>query len=141
MTVQQGGNVGIGTTTPTERLEVNGNVLANNVAVPSSRRFESNILPLIGALGLVERLQGVTYTRKEDGKADLGFIAEDVGAVLPQVVLWEANGADAKGLDYARLTAVLVEAVKEQQAQLRAQQEQIERLSRRLEELQARPPQ
>ena len=44
---------------------------------------------------------------------------------------------DAKGLDYARLTAVLVEAVKEQQAQLRAQQNRNDKLERELAELRA----
>jgi len=57
------------------------------------------------------------------------------------VVLWEANGVDAKGLDYARLTAALVEAVKELQAQsLQAQKDlrmEKEHLRRELAELRA----
>jgi len=45
------------------------------------------------------------------------MIAEEVGKVVPEVVSYEANGKDARGIDYARLTALLVEAVKQQQAQ------------------------
>ena len=52
---------------------------------------------------------------KADGKHDIGLIAEEVGEVIPEVVAYEENGKDAKSVDYARLVAVLIEAVKEQQ--------------------------
>jgi hypothetical protein len=53
------------------------------------------------------------------------MIAEDVGKVIPEVVAYEENGIDAQSLDYARLTAVLVEAVKEQQGQIEGLKERI----------------
>jgi len=53
------------------------------------------------------------------------MIAEEVGKVVPEVVSYEANGKDARGIDYARLTALLVEAVKQQQAEIRQQQSQL----------------
>ena len=53
---------------------------------------------------------------------------EEVGEIIPEVVAYEGNGRDATSIDYGRLTAVLIEAVKEQQ-------EQIETLSKRIEEL------
>lgn len=43
------------------------------------------------------------------------MIAEEVGAVVPEVVSFEANGKDVRGVDYSRLTALLIEAVKQQQ--------------------------
>ena len=43
------------------------------------------------------------------------MIAEEVGEVIPQVVAYEENGIDAKSVDYPRLVAVLIEAIKEQQ--------------------------
>ena len=63
------GRVGIGTTTPSERLEVNGNVLANNVVVPSDRRLKRDIQPLVdeelaiaaadlGCRGELDRIRG-----------------------------------------------------------------------------------
>jgi len=54
----------------------------------------------------------------------VGVIAEEVGAVIPEVVTWEKNGKDAQSVDYGRLTALLIEATKEQQALIRKQQEQ-----------------
>jgi hypothetical protein len=52
-------------------------------------------------------------------------IAEEVGAVVPEVVTYEKNGKDAAGVDYGRLTALLIEATKEQQKLIQQQQEQI----------------
>jgi len=54
-----------------------------------------------------------------------------VGAVVPGIVQWEKNGRDAAGVDYSRLTALLIEAVKEQQKQI--QQERGEIAKTRLE--------
>ena len=53
------------------------------------------------------------------------MIAEEVGEVLPEIVVYEDNGVDASGLDYSKLTPILVEAVKELKAevdQLRSKQ-------------------
>ena len=52
----------------------------------------------------------------------LGLIAEEVGAVMPEVVTFEDNGIDARGVDYQRLVAVLIEAMKEQQKDISAMQ-------------------
>jgi len=45
----------------------------------------------------------------------VGVIAEEVGAVIPEVVTWEKNGTDAQSVDYSRFTPLLIEARKEQQ--------------------------
>ncbi|HVO62090.1 MAG TPA: hypothetical protein VMT53_14220 [Terriglobales bacterium] len=42
-----------------------------------------------------------------------------MGAVVPEVVTFDKNGKDAQGVDYGRLTALLIEATKEQQALIR----------------------
>jgi hypothetical protein len=55
----------------------------------------------------------------------VGVIAEEVGAVVPELVTWDQNGKDAQSVDYGRLTALLIEATKEQQALIHKQQEQI----------------
>jgi hypothetical protein len=49
------------------------------------------------------------------GKHEIGVIAKEVGAVVPEVVSYEENGKDARGVDYSRLTALLIEALKQQQ--------------------------
>lgn len=126
-----GTRVGIGTAMPSNIFTVAqgaGPAIADGWNTYSSRRWKSNIRPLQGALGKVERLQGVSYTYSANGKHDIGMIAEDVGKVVPEVVSYETNGKDAQGIDYARLTALLVEVVKQQQSEIRQQQLEINRL-------------
>jgi trimeric autotransporter adhesin len=128
--------VGIDVSSPTNILTVlkgGGHAIADGWDTYSSRRWKTNIQPLQGALGLVEQLRGVSYDLKESGKHEIGVIAEEVGEVVPEVVTYEENGKDARGVDYSRLTALLIEATKEQdlliqrqQAQIQAQQKQIQ---------------
>jgi hypothetical protein len=91
----------------------------------SSRRWKTNIHPLHSALDKVEHLRGVSYDLKSNGKHQIGVIAEEVGKVVPELVEYEDNGKDAKGVDYAKLTALLIEATKEQQQLIRKQAHQI----------------
>ena len=111
--IRAAGGVGIGTNAPSEALHVNGNALADAHTTPSSRRWKTNIQTIDNALETVQELRGVTYDWKETGKRDVGLIAEEVGAVIPEIVAYEENGVDAKSVDYPRLVAVLIEAVKE----------------------------
>jgi hypothetical protein len=99
-----------------------GSALADGWATYSSRRWKTNIQPLQNALGKVEQLRGVSYDLKGSGKHEIGVIAEEVGAVVPEVVAYEDNGKDARGVDYSRLTALLIEATKQQQKEIKQQQ-------------------
>jgi len=120
--------VGAGGKIPLQVQQLAGNPKADGWSTYSSGRWKTNIRTLAGALEKVERLRGVSYDRKADGKHEIGVIAEEVGQVVPEVVAYEENGVDAQGVDYSRLTAVLIEAVKEQQVQIRALQTEIEQL-------------
>jgi hypothetical protein len=127
-------NIGIRQVSPGNILTVQQNSATDPIAdawtTYSSRRWKTNIVPMSGALATVLRLQGVTFDWKETGRHDIGMIAEEVGQVVPEVVAFEENGRDAKSIDYARLTALLVEAVKSLQAEndaLKARVEAIER--------------
>lgn len=120
--------VGIGTTAPTNVFTIGqgaGHAIADAWDTYSSRRWKTNIKTLRGALANVEQLHGVSYDLKDSGKHEVGVIAEEVGAVVPEVVSWDKNGVEAQGVDYGRLTALLIEASKEQQALIRQQQEQL----------------
>jgi hypothetical protein len=146
-TGQWGVNVGIGTTTPSNVLTIAqgaGHPVSDGWATFSSRRWKTNIHTLHDALAKVEQLRGVSYDLKANGQHEVGVIAEEVGAVVPEVVTWEKNGADAQSVDYGRLTALLIEATKEQQALIRdqkelirAQQAQIVQLTREVKTIQA----
>jgi hypothetical protein len=113
--------VGIGTASPSNTLEVvaEGTTLADAWTTRSSRRFKSNIQPLDGALEKIERLQGVSYQRKSDGKREIGVVAEDVDQIVPELVSRDPKTHEVQGVDYSRLAALLIEAVKAQEAEIR----------------------
>jgi hypothetical protein len=116
-----GGGVGIQTTNVTNSLTIGqgqGAAIADGWGTYSSQRFKTDIKTLPDALDKVERLRGVSYTLKATGKHEIGVIAEEVGKVVPEVVSYEANGKDARSVDYTRLTALLIEATKQQQAEI-----------------------
>jgi hypothetical protein len=132
--------VGVDVSSPTNILTVlkgGGHAIADGWDTYSSRRWKTNIQPLQNALGLVNRMRGVSYELKESGKHEIGVIAEEVGEVVPEVVSYEENGKDARGVDYSRLTALLIEAVKQQQRQIKTQQQQIVRLNGKMRVLEA----
>jgi len=106
------------------RVDNDGTVQATAFVNSSSRRFKSDISELEGALGLVERLRGVRFVWNRNGAEDIGLIAEEVAEVLPEVVAVDEDGPT--GVNYAHLTAVLVEAVKEQQRQIRELQRRLD---------------
>ena len=116
--------VGINKTDPAFAIDLPNNAdasgrgRANSWTTYSSIRWKENINPIDNALDKVLALRGVYFDWKESKKHDIGMIAEEVGEVIPEVVAYEENGKDAKSLDYARLVAVLVEAVKEQQKEI-----------------------
>jgi Chaperone of endosialidase len=81
---------------------------------PSDRGLKENIAPLEGALAKVLQLQGVNFNMIDDAakRKQIGLIAQDVQPIVPEVV--QAFGDEGKlALDYPKLTALLVEAVKE----------------------------
>ena len=83
----------------------------------SERSLKTNIQPMNNAIDTVKKMQGVTYDLKNSGKNEVGFIADEMAQVVPEVVSFKEDGS-AAGLDYGRLTSVLVEAIKAQQVQI-----------------------
>ena len=95
----------------------------------SSMRYKENVTPFTEGLGLLRRLRPVTFDWKAGGGRDLGFVAEEVGAVEPLLVTRNAAG-EVEGVKYDRVGAVLVNAVKEQQGQIERQHQTIAELER-----------
>ena len=82
----------------------------------SDESLKSDVQSMNTALDTVMSLNGVEFTWKDSGERDFGFIAQDVQSVLPKAVHTADDGV--QGVDYSRLTSVLVEAVKAQQVQI-----------------------
>jgi len=83
----------------------------DNVTAYSDERLKDNIKTLTNGLDKVKQLRGVTYTRDE--KESIGVIAQEVEKILPEIVLTADDEMGTKSVDYSRITAVLIEAVKE----------------------------
>jgi hypothetical protein len=117
--------------TPANTLEVasGGTTLADEWTSRSSLRFKNDIRPLLGALEKVEQLRGVSYNRKDDGKHEIGVVAEEVDEILPEIVSREPVTNEVQGVDYSRLTALLIEAVKTEQAEIRQLQARLDALT------------
>jgi hypothetical protein len=138
VTIRSTGNVGIGDTDPTYRLELpniagtSGRGRANAWNTYSSKRWKTNIRPIGDAMEKVKAMRGVYFEWQADGRRDVGMVAEEVGSVVPEVVDFEDNGTDAHSLAYGRLVAVLVEALKEQEQRIAALEEMNADMSARL---------
>ena len=78
----------------------------------------------------MQKLQGVNFDWKNDGASDFGFIAQDLQKVIPQAVSSADTEDGVMGVDYSRLTAVLVEAMKAQQTEIETLKSAIAKLSK-----------
>ena len=100
-------------------LTVKGDVVA--YGSPSDERLKENIKPIESALDKVSKLQGVTFDWKEsdsilDIKEDIGFIAQDVQKVVPELVRENEDGM--LSMRHQGIAPILLEAIKELKAEI-----------------------
>lgn len=118
------GNLGIGTTAPSQKLHVIGNILASgDITAFSDERLKSNIKIIPNALTKLHNLNGYTFdittsTSTQDTNNSLkvtpqhtGLIAQEVLDVLPEAVHKDKDGYYS--LAYGNMVGFLVQAVKE----------------------------
>ena len=113
--------------------DVYGKIKANAYTTYSSLRYKDNVEPIQNAMDKIKNLSGVTYNWKVNKSSDIGFIAEDVGKIMPEIVEWEPDGINAQAMDYTKIIPVLVEALKEQQAEIESQKKIINELSEKID--------
>ncbi|EMU2961911.1 tail fiber domain-containing protein [Salmonella enterica subsp. enterica serovar Meleagridis] len=137
-----------------KQLDVNGVVNASAFNQASDRDLKENIEVISNAIDRVRAIGGYTYTLKENGMPHAGVIAQEVRDVLP-----EASGSFTKyvdlpgptqdgtplreeerfySVDYAGITALLVQAFKEMDekiTKLEEQQKQIDELKELVQKL------
>lgn len=121
--------------------------LGGSLSQSSDARLKKNVKRLTSGLAMVNKLRGVTFNWKDEVKTGnkIGFIAQEVEAVLPELVVTKADGF--KAVNYAEMSAVLVEAVKElsrqidelkrENSDLKAELTKAEELESRLEKIEA----
>ncbi|ETV91156.1 hypothetical protein H310_14167 [Aphanomyces invadans] len=125
-------------------LVVDGQVMGSGSYVDSSdARFKTNVTALSAALARVKQLRGVEYNYDRDafprkgfsGRREIGFVAQEVDDVLPEVVTTDSDGF--KYVAYSRIVPVVVEAVKSQASQVDALESQVAALQAQVDRLEA----
>ncbi|MBN2542096.1 tail fiber domain-containing protein [bacterium] len=129
------GDVGIGETSPTYKLHVNGTAYSTGGWTGSDKDFKTDINAIQNPLDLVSALNPVKYQWKEGmesygiegGRYDYGFIAQELQQVLPELV---REGADEHHLavNYDHITAVNTAAIKELLEKIKALEARIQEL-------------
>ena len=116
------GNVGINIDESTDlpltyALEVSGSIRASQgVLANSDERLKDNIDTIDGGLELIEEIRGVSFNWNNQEEKQLGFIAQELKEVLPEVVEQDKKGFYT--VNYSAVVPVLVEAVKELKAEI-----------------------
>ena len=104
--------------TGTGAITITGDVTATNFITTSDARLKSNITNITDALAKVTQLSGKQYTMY--GQDDqIGLIAQEVEQVLPQMVHTRDDMMGTKAINYQNMVALLVEAVKELQTEIK----------------------
>jgi hypothetical protein len=127
--ISSGGAVTIGSSTPqsgyrltvVDSVYVGGNVSASAYTTRSDFNLKDDIFDIKYGLNDILKLQPVEYTYKSNGSKQLGFIAQDIGTILPEVVSFE----ESMSVNYQAIIPILTKAIQEQQALIKALEQRI----------------
>jgi len=117
--ISSSGNIGMDIENPLYKLHVGGDIYAEgDVTAYSDKRLKTDITPISNALEIVQKLEGVYFTRVDDvtKRRNLGVIAQEVREILPEAVV--GSEEDGYGVNYGNMVGVLIEAIKELKSEL-----------------------
>ncbi len=152
MAIDAGGNVGIGTLSPSDKLHVTGEIRVNSCVkdsggaaiagtCASDARFKKDVMPFGGVLHALTALQPVHYywraaefpERHFGNSRAYGLIAQDVEEVLPELVVTDEDGY--KAVNYSKLPLLTIQAVKELKAENDSLKDRVAELERLIKNL------
>jgi len=94
-------------------------VFSGDVTVNSDMRLKANIISLGSTLAKLMQIDGKSYVMKKDAsKQKIGLLAQDVQEVYPELVKEANNKEGTLSVNYQGLIPVLINAIKEQQAEI-----------------------
>jgi len=99
---------------PTYKIST-GELKATLVTATSDVTLKSDISTIKDALDKIKKLRGVQYKRKFNNREEIGLIAQECESIIPSLVTGEDGN---KSVAYGNITALLIEAIKEQQAEI-----------------------
>lgn len=144
MTILDDGKVGIGTQSPTHPLHLISGARCTVAGVwtnASDGRLKEGITPIRYGIETVKALSPVSYKMRSTGEAQIGFIAQEVAPLIPEIVSGsegDVEVGEVMGISYGNLTAVLVKAIQEQQVVIEGQKEIIAEQGWRIADLEAK---
>jgi len=112
-------------------FHADADVIAYSTSVGSDIKLKKNVKDISYGLNDVLKMRAVEFDWKEkrQGKHDIGFIAQEIEKIIPEVVqevnTLKTDGDTHKVVDYAKLTSVLIKAIQEQQQQINELKEKL----------------
>jgi hypothetical protein len=125
-------------TTQRVRISRSGTIYANGVAVTSDARLKRDVAKLGSVLPKLASVDAYRYRMKDPGVTgtQIGMLAQEVREQFPELVQEQEDGK--LSLNYTQFSAVLLKGMKEQQAEIESQRQEIDQRDRRIEELEER---
>ena len=96
------------------------------LVINSDSRLKENLVPITGAVDKIKAITGYNYNRIGSEKLEMGVVAQEVQVIAPELIIENEEGTLA--VAYANMVALLIEAVKEQSAEIAALKEQVKEL-------------
>lgn len=126
----RGGNVGIGLTNPSTRLQVNGTVTATSYDATSDYRIKENVENLKLDEYNIDKLRPVTYMHKETEQKCIGLIAHEVAEEFPFLVQGEKDGEKTQSVNYIGLVGVLIKEIQHLKNRVEILEQQIKTIGK-----------
>jgi hypothetical protein len=114
-------------------------IFTGSLAMSSDKRLKSNIVGLPNSLDIINKLNPVSYKKKDSISSteykheEMGFIAQEIQKVLPMLVIEGSDKDKTLSVNYISLIPVLTKAIQEQQEQLSTQKKEIDELKKMVE--------
>lgn len=125
------GSLSIGYSTPQApafTVDVNGDVRATgNFIAQSDDRYKDDICTIDQGLDLVKQMRGVSYVKHNSNQKHMGLLAQEIETILPELVTSHkgTDFEDERSVNYLGVIPVLIQAIKEQQAQIDSLSERV----------------
>lgn len=125
------------TITNTGAVSFTGSVVAAGFSSSSTAKLKRDVVTIVNPVETVKALRGVRFNWRNTGLPSIGLIAEEVNGVVPEVVEKDVQTRQPTAVNYSALVGVLIEAIKKQQATIEQQSAALDKLSRRIDAMEA----